>query len=120
MDEQYDFIDNPVAEIAFLRLLLHQSGLSYESADRALDFYEMERRLRDDHERYLLLDYGYENIVTDIVNKAPIGEQWRSYEESLFNVKERAVSRSRYHILMQAFKQRQCGDQPPVEELYNY
>lgn len=39
MNEQYDFIDNPVAELAYLSLLLHQKGLSFDSAERALDTY---------------------------------------------------------------------------------
>ena len=105
-DDIFDFT-SPEAEIAFLRLLLHQRGLPYESADRALDTYEMMRRLSDEHERNLLLDYGYENISLDIFNKAPIGSQWSQYEETLFSLKELAVSRSRYHILQQAYKQRQ-------------
>ena len=103
----YDLSSNPTAELAYLRLLLHQKGLPYDSADRAIDNYEMERRLTDDHERHLLLDYGFDNIAEDIYNKYPIGEQWRVYEEALFNIKERAISRSRYHILAQAYRQRQ-------------
>lgn len=107
MGEQFDFKNNPIAEVAFLRLLLHQKGLPFESADRALDNYEMMRRLSDDRERVLLIDYGLENIAQDIFMKQPLGEQWRTYEESLFNIKERALSRSRYHILAKAFEQRQ-------------
>ena len=107
---EHSFCNNPAAETAYLRLLLHQKGLPYESVDRALDTYEIERRLADDYERCLLIDYGYANIVEDIYNKQPIGEQWRVYEATLFNVKERALSHSRYHILSQAFQQRQNYD----------
>ena len=117
MSEQYDFQDNPTAEIAYLRLLLHQKGLPYDSAERALDTYEMERRLSDDRERPLLLDYGYDNIVQDIFDKMPIGEQWRECEQTLFNVKERALSRSRYHILAQALMQRSIVENQP-EDFY--
>ena len=120
MSEQYDFTDNPTAELAYLRLLLHQKGLPYSSAERALDTYEIERRLADDRERPLLLDYGYDNIAMDIFNKSPIGDQWREFEGTLFNVKELAVSRSRYHILAQALQQRQLSDVPPQEDDYNY
>ena len=73
----YDLSSNPTAELAYLRLLLHQKGLPIESADRAIDNYEMERRLTDCHERPLLLDYGFDNIAADIYGKQPIGEQWR-------------------------------------------
>ena len=120
MSEQYDFTDNPTAELAYLRLLLHQKGLSYSSAERALDTYEMKRRLADEQEHLLLVDYGYDNIVTDIYNKVPLGDQWREYEGTLFNIKQLAVSRSRYHILAQAFQQRQFSDVPQEEDLYDY
>lgn len=77
----------------------------------------MERRLSDDRERPLLLDYGYDNIVQDIFDKMPIGEQWREYEQTFFNIKERALSRSRYHILAQALMQRSTVENQP-EDFY--
>ena len=103
----YDVSTNVWAEINYLRLLLEQKGLPRESAERALDNYEMSRRLSDEHERCLLIDYGYANLATDIYSKVPLGDQWSKYEGTLFNVKERALSRSRYHILTQAYRQRQ-------------
>ena len=119
-NEEFDLKNNPIAELAFLRLLLHKKGLEYESADRALDCYEMSRRLTDDHERWLLLDYGYENIVEDIYNKVPIGDQWRAFEGTLFSLKETALSRSRYHILAKALEQRESSIPQEDEIPYNY
>ncbi len=117
MNENFDFTvaDNPIAETAFLCLLLQKKGLKYSDAKRAIDTYEIPRRLTDDHERILLLDYGFENIAADIYNKMPIGNQWLEYEETLFNVKERALSRSRYHILAQALQQRQTNE--PLDDI---
>ena len=117
MNEDYDFKNNPEAELGFLRLLLHQKGLPYSYADRALDVYEMRRRLCDARERLLLVDYGYENIAEDIYTKKPIGEQWRESEEVLFNLKEMALSRSRYHILARAYEERQEQDKQ-LDETY--
>ena len=116
----YYYKNHPEADLGFLRLLLHQKGLSYGDADRALDVYEMRRRLCDEHERLLLLDYGLENIAADIAIKKPLGEQWREYEETLFSLKENALSRSRYHILTRAFEQRQEQDAPTHEENLEY
>lgn len=104
--EQFDFSNNKMAEIAYIRLLLHKKGLSYESADMALDYYELQRRLENEFERALLLNYGFENIADDIYNKMPLGNQWQEYEAKLFNLKELAVSKSRYYLLAQAFEQR--------------
>ena len=118
-NEMFDFRDNPTAELAFLRLLLHQKGLSYQSAERAIEYYEMERRLTDDHERCLLLEYGYTNIAEDIYRKVPIGDQWSEHEQTLFSLKELATSRCRYHILTQVLKQRACNI-PEDEEEYDY
>ena len=106
MNSRHNF-SSVSAEYVYLHLLLTQKGLSDDSSWRALETYEMERRLSDDNEHYLLVDYGYENIATDIFNKNPIGEQWRQYEKNLFNIKQIALSRSRYHILAQAYNQRQ-------------
>ena len=105
--EYDDLSSNVLAEIMYLRLLLEQKGLPRESAERALDNYEMSRRLSDEHERCLLIDYGYNNLAADIYSKVPLGDQWCKYEGTLFNVKERALSRSRYHLLAQAYRQRQ-------------
>lgn len=108
MAEKYEFT-NIEAEIAYLRLLLHRKGLQFEDADRALDTYEMARRLADAHERNLLIDYGLELVSEDIYNKRPLGDSWLAHESLLFSLKELALSRSRYHILVQAHKQRQSS-----------
>lgn len=109
MAEKHVFT-NTEAEIAFLILLLRKKGLSFEDAERALDTYEMERRLADKHERNLLIDYGLEHISEDIYSKKPIGDSWLAHEGLLFSLKDIALSRSRYHILAQAYKQRQSAD----------
>lgn len=108
MAEKYEFTTTE-GEIAYLRLLLHQKGITFDDADRALDTYEMDRRLADKHERNLLLDYGLECIADDIYNKKPIGDSWLAHESLLFSLKDIALSRSRYHILAQAYKQRQSS-----------
>ena len=116
----YDFRDHPEADLAFLRLLLHQRGMPYSTADRALAVYEMRRRLSDERERLLLLEYGYENIAEDIFMRRPLGEQWHEYEEALFSLRERALSRCYYHILARAFEQQQEQDAPTHEEDLEY
>ena len=107
MVSQKDIANNHWAESEQLRELLHQKGASYEIADTLLDYYEILRRLSDDHERPLLVNYGYENIADDMIDTQPIGEQWRKKEAILFNMKELATSRSRYHLLMRDYQNRQ-------------
>ncbi len=105
--EVFDSKDNPFAECAFLRLLLQQKGMSFRSAERVLEVYDICRRLSDDHERPLLTEYGFENIAADMYNRQPIGDQWREYEDTLFDIKTRALSRCRYHILAKVLDLRQ-------------
>lgn len=115
--EALDLKNNPVAECAYIRLLLQQQGMPYKTAERALEVYDLYRRLSDDHERPLLIEYGFENIVTDMYSRQPIGEQWRDHENDLFDVKARALSRSRYHILAKVLSLRQENKQQD-EDLY--